>query len=201
MDKGIHVISQLCFKLTVTNGRRYTLATSREDALEWVAYLTWYENSSKLIHEWREMWGARRRQSVTLRDYINAAAVIVKIGQLRQFVEGGEEELLKAAEERAARASTEDKARKIRVSAKKDARKTREELELTDRDRFLLSVLELTPENAEAAGGAVLKAMKTWVDTKVYVRQVDHHLTGGVVGGAVSGFVDGVVTAILVCGS
>lgn len=57
MNAGVRNLTQVCFKVTVGSGRRYTLSAERNDAIAWAAYLTWYANASRCINEWCEMWG------------------------------------------------------------------------------------------------------------------------------------------------
>jgi len=42
-----------------------------------------YATASRLITEWRENWGTKRMDTVTIRDWINAGAVIAKLGTIR----------------------------------------------------------------------------------------------------------------------
>lgn len=187
---------QVVFKITLQNGTRISLAAERADAIEWSAFFNGYANSSRLMSEWRDMWGTQRSSHITLRDYINVAAVIVKLGRGKHFEEEAEKQM--AAANVKAAAAPPDKAKSIRAAAKREVKRAREELVVTDRDKFHLSVLGLTTENAEQASGAVLAAIKSWIMTKVYIRQLDRSVTGGYVVPAVSGFVGGVIGSIRV---
>ena len=69
LEAGVNPETQVVFKLTLFNGRRYTLAASREAAIDWVSKLQWYAFSSRQIIEFKENWGTKRKEVITLRDW------------------------------------------------------------------------------------------------------------------------------------
>ena len=121
------------FKITLYSGKRLTLATSRRDAVEWVAYLYWFANSSKLALQWRMNFGAIRKISITIRDYIMLGSVVAKV--LR-----GAEALKKDP--------------KV-----KDTPKFKEEFGINDGDEYYIKLFGFTKETVTEAQGMIIHAI------------------------------------------
>jgi len=142
------------FKITLYSGKRLTLATSRRDAVEWVAYLYWFANSSKLALQWRMNFGAIRKTSITIRDYIMLGSVVAKV--LR-----GAEVLKK-----------DPKA--------KDTPKFQKEFGLNDGDEYYIKLFGFTKETVTEAQGMIIHAVTGLKMFKGVVSKTDDWLAFGI---------------------
>ena len=142
------------FKITLYSGKRLTLATSRRDAVEWVAYLYWFANSSRLALQWRMNFGSIRKTSITIRDYIMLGSVVAKV--LR-----GAEVLKK-----------DPKA--------KDTPKFKEEFELNDGDEYYIRLFGFTKETVTEAQGMIIHAITGLKMFKGVVSKTDDWLAFGI---------------------
>mmetsp|Transcript_26112 Transcript_26112/g.57817 ORF Transcript_26112/g.57817 Transcript_26112/m.57817 type:complete len:535 (+) Transcript_26112:100-1704(+) len=61
--------SEIVFKITQIDGRRFTLACGRSEAVAWAAELSRYSAASRLMIDWRENWGTARVNNVTITLY------------------------------------------------------------------------------------------------------------------------------------
>ena len=156
----------LTFKITTYNGKRLTLATSRQDVIEWVAYLSWFSNASKLAFEWRSNFGSIRKVSITLRDYIMLGSIVAKIMR-------GEEILAKAPE-------------------KKGTKEFEDEYGLSDIDEYYIKLFGFTRENVKDAQGKILHAIKFWKMFKMVASKADEQYTQGI-GKTI---IEGITTAV-----
>ena len=141
------------FKITLYSGKRLTLATSRKEAMEWVAYLSWFANASKLALQWRMNFGAIRKTSITLRDYIMLGSVIAKV--------------LRAAEELK------------KDPTAKGTPKFEKEFGLTIGDEYYIRLFGFTKENVTDAQGMVIHAITGWKMFKGVVSQTDDQIAHG----------------------
>ena len=73
--KGMPTHDLTVFKVTLSTGRRFTLACEESLAVNWVAELIRFGNRFQLQAEWRRNWGSERLSQRCLRDWINACAV------------------------------------------------------------------------------------------------------------------------------
>eukprot|EP01038_Epipyxis_sp_PR26KG_P009549 gene9549-12861_t len=165
-SNGIDPTNQITFRISLLHGRRYTLAAEEEIAIKWVAELSWYANASRLISEWKENWGTQRLEKVTLRDWINAGAILSKV----------------ALQEKAQKNLEKSKMVGDKKSAKLEKKRIKE-YKLTPRDREVLTVCGLKDEQTiQQAGGAVLIAVKAFETSKGTLKQYDESITGGAFG-------------------
>jgi len=141
------------FKITLYSGKRLTLATSRKEAMEWVAYLSWFANASKLALQWRMNFGAIRKTSITLRDYIMLGSVVAKV--------------IRAAEELK------------KDPTQKGTPKFEKEFGLTIGDEYYIKLFGFTKENVTDAQGMVIHAISGWKMFKGVVSQTDDKLAHG----------------------
>lgn len=77
------------FKVTLFNGRRFTIAGKMVDdkeptVLDWAGYFYWWAEVSRRIVSWKEQWGSGRSHRITLRDWVNAGAVIAKVAMIKE---------------------------------------------------------------------------------------------------------------------
>ena len=72
---GMAPDTEMVLKITLLNGRRYTLACEEDKAISWAAELSRHAAASRLTIDWRENWGTKRVGKVVLRDWVNAAVV------------------------------------------------------------------------------------------------------------------------------
>lgn len=86
------------FKVTLYSGRRFTLAAQLPptdasaaaapggelNVFDWTGYLYWWAEVSRRIVSWRLQWGSGRQHRVTLRDWVNAGAVVAKIALIKE---------------------------------------------------------------------------------------------------------------------
>lgn len=162
---------KVSFQISMYEGRRYTLAADVDTAINWISILSWYCAANKLAREWQAAWGTERNSIVTIRDWINCAAVISKMSF--------SEKLIKEYEN----AGTKDQKNKIRNQLK--------EYVLTETDNQILQICGFTDkESLEQASGATLHAIKLYYDNQHTLNQYDQSLTGGIVGYAIEGILN-----------
>jgi hypothetical protein len=159
------------FQITLKNGPRYTLAADSETAVNWVAELNWHCAANRLAHEWRSIWGTRRMCQVTIRDWLNAAAVIAKIDTSKRLVREYENE-------------PEDSPKK------KQLRVVMRDYVLQDADREVLRICGIRSQDSlEDAGGSILKGIRLIYSTENSLHVADGKLTGGFVSFAMRGLI------------
>jgi len=143
----------IVFKVTSYSGKRITLASSRKDAIEWVAYLSWFANASKLAFQWKMNFGAIRKTSITLRDYIMLGSVVAKV--------------LRRAEQ----------LQKHPLSAQDpDFEK---EFGITISDEYYIKLFGFTKENVTDAQGQIIAAVTGWKMFKGMASQMDDQYAQG----------------------
>ena len=144
----------IVFKLTSYSGKRITLASSRKDAIEWVAYLSWFANASKLAFQWRMNFGTIRKTSITLRDYIMLGSVVAKV--------------LRRAEQ----------LQKHPLSAQDpDFEK---EFGITTSDEYYIKLFGFTKENVTDAQGQIIAAVTGWKMFKGMASKMDDQYAQGI---------------------
>ena len=89
-DKNLELI---CYKLLMNDGRRYVLASTRDIAVKWGSAFTWYSTAGKLISEWRDNFGDMSKDNITLRDWVNAAMVIIRMQRFKAIQKEGRREI------------------------------------------------------------------------------------------------------------
>ena len=165
-DKTTSMDSPTVFKVTTYYGKRFTLATSREDAIQWVALLSWYSTASKEAFTWRANFGSVRKIKITLRDYIMLGCIIAKIMRGLQALE--------------------------KDPQIKDTKEYEDEFGITDTDDYYIKLFGFNRETVKEAQGMVLHTVKYW-DT---VNKTISHLDDTVAYGIGKKIVNGIVLSV-----
>jgi len=182
-------VDECVFKITLIGGRRFTLACEEKRAIALGAELSRCASASRLMLSWRENWGTRRVNTVTIRDWLNAAVVIAKIGNQKDALNKGKA-MVEAAEKKAYYLPG-GKSRGV-AKAKYEASELVKNLVLTERDRMMLRVVDLDKETIDQLGGMALGALQLWNSSKEYLKQMDAYFCGN---GITYGVTGAIVTA------
>jgi hypothetical protein len=186
---GMTVETELVMKITIANGRRFTFACEEDKAVTWAAELSRHAAASRLMVDWRENWGTKRVGKVVLRDWLNAAVVIAKIGMQKNAQADAQKIIADAA--KAWTILPGGKAAAMR-KAQRDAMQYVKDLVLTDRDWMMLRVVGLDDKNIDQLGGLALRGVQLWNASKGTLKQLDNqYMYGGVQMG-----VNGMITAV-----
>lgn len=165
---NIDVKKQISFQVCVKEGRRYTLAAEHDTAIGWVCELMWYVTATRLASEWRANWGTQRMEEITIRDWINAGAVIAKLGMGKKL--------------------TRDYKNAKGHAEKSKIKKYLKDYVLTTRDKEMLAVCNLTNEDSiEKAAGTVMLAIKLYYSQEQSLKHLDQQYTGGLIGATIHG--------------
>jgi hypothetical protein len=78
---------------------------------------------------------------------------------------------------------------------KQEVTRSKEKLDLSEREHFFLDVVGLTEDTAEGAQGVMLNVMKTWTFTKGYVHQIDSAFAGRYFGYLIPIMIEGVMVS------
>ena len=142
------------FKVTTYYGKRLTLALSREEAIQWVAILSWFSSASRQAFVWRTNFGAIRKISITLRDYIMLGTIITKVMRGEEFL--------------------------AKEPTKRGTKEFESEYGLTSQDDYYIKLFGFTSENVKEAQGMVLYAVKFWNTFKYSASKVDDTVAHGI---------------------
>jgi len=188
---GMIADNELVLKITLANGRRFTFACEENMAVTWAAELSRHAAASRLMVDWRENWGTKRVGKVVLRDWLNAAVVIAKIGMAKNEKAGKNASKMVAEAGKGwnimpgSKQAAVDKAKKAASDLIKD------EI-LTERDLMMLRIVGLDDTNIDQLGGIALAAVKLWTASEGTLKNLDNQYCYG--GGQAA--VKGITTAI-----
>jgi hypothetical protein len=176
---GMTVETELVMKITIANGRRFTFACE----------LFRHAAASRLMVDWRENWGTKRIGKVVLRDWLNAAVVIAKIGMQKNAQADAQKIIADAAKKWTILPGGKAAAMK---KGQQDAMQYIKDLVLTDRDWMMLRVVGLDDKNIDQLGGLALRGVQLWNASKGTLKQLDNQYCGG----GVQMGVNGMITAV-----
>jgi len=157
--------NMIVFKVTVSSGRRYTLAAPEADAIEWICYFTWFSNAWRSADKWIDQFGSRKLDKITIRDWALAGTVVAKISLGAAFKDTTEAAIKKAAASK--------NWRKVKNLKEKLAKTFAEKYEINDKDRNFVALVGLDMSSLEDAQNTVIKTIKTMVMNKAYFQQID----------------------------
>lgn len=174
---GMSTDKEVVLKITLVNGRRFTFACDEDLAVSWAADLSRHAAASRLMVDWRENWGTKRIGKVVLRDWLNAAVVIAKIGMQKNAQADAQKIIADAAKAWTILPGGKEAAiKKAKIAASEYVKG----LVLTDRDMMMLRVVGLNDTNIDQLGGIALKAVQAWNASKGMLKQLDNqYLQGG----------------------
>jgi hypothetical protein len=161
----------IVFKVTVSGGRRYTLAASGENALKWISYFTWFSNAKRSAEKWIDDWGTRKSAKITIRDWALAGTVVAKISLGAVFLEETKAAIVKAKKA--------EKWRQVKKLQDKMSTTWAKCYEVTARDKFLVSTVGLDMSSLQDAQNKVISTIKSLVMHKAYFQQFDRSFCFG----------------------
>ena len=186
---GMTSEAETVMKITLVNGRRYTFACEQDKAVTWAAELSRHAAASRMMLDWRENWGTKRIGAVTLRDWLNAAIVIAKIGKSPQILEDAKK-IIAAANNKftvlpGSKAAAVTAANQQALQFVKDA-------VLNEREVMFLRVVGINEVNLDKMTGVVLLGVKALVLAQNKLKEYDTAMCHGIGQKVVQGAQDAV---------
>ena len=164
------------FKVTVSTGRRYTLAAPEQEALRWMSYFTWFANAHRAAEQWIDTFGSRKHSTITIRDWALAGTVVAKISLGDVFKKQQEEKIQELQQ-----TGQHVKAKKVK---EKFEDKWKTDYEITERDRRLVGIVGLSMASLQDAQNTVITTIKMLVEQKAFFKKFDDcYMFGGVQAG------------------
>lgn len=182
---GVEMDKQLAFKVTVANGRRYTLSSNMDEAGSWLAYFTWWKNSYRVSQRWVELWGSRQKEKLTVRDWVQAGQVAAKLALGEIYLEKNgvtKDELLN---NRISRTDKRDQSKQIKLD--KLLQEWNANYAITDSDKEYLKICGLENENVGSSQSKIIASIKDLIHKQGSYYRVDQEVLYGQVGNSFKG--------------
>jgi len=174
------------FKLLMNDGRRYVFASDKDTAIYWGSAFTWFSGGGKLVNEWVENFGEISKDLITLRDWVNAAMVIIRIQRYRAIREKGKQEIEEAGKKTSTIGTILGLDDMFKRSAIRRAKKKLAEDAMTckptEHDYKKLKICKIDHRSLDDSIKVIQAGLEVWKYSKDYLIELDNSMCGGGIG-------------------
>ena len=174
------------FKLLMNDGRRYVFASDKDTAIYWGSAFTWFSGGGKLVKEWVENFGEISKDLITLRDWVNAAMVIIRIQRYRAIREKGKQEIEEAGKKTSTIGTILGLNDMLERSAIRRAKKKLAEDAITCKptknDYKQLQICKIDHKSLDDSIKVIQAGLEVWKYSKDYLIELDNSMCGGGIG-------------------